>query len=293
MRIGFIGAVEFSGRVLDRLLDMRCDIVGVVAQREAGFNADHRDLSRHCAGPGIPWTYSADINSDETYQWLAERSPDVLLCMGWSRLLKPRLLSLAPMGAIGFHPAALPANRGRHPVIWALVLGLRETASTFFFMDPSADGGDIISQVPIAIREDDDAATLNERITQRALEQVAIFVPQLAAGTAPRIRQDSGNANVWRKRGMPDGQIDWRMSTHGIHNLVRALTKPYVGAHFMHRGAPVTVWKCEIVTDVPQNLEPGKVLGVGADGVVVKCFGGGIRLVHTTPAFAPALGEYL
>jgi methionyl-tRNA formyltransferase len=62
-------------------------------------------------------------------------------CLGWSNLLKAEILKAAPLGVIGFHPAALPANRGRHPLIWALGLGLDETATTFFFMDKGADRG--------------------------------------------------------------------------------------------------------------------------------------------------------
>ena len=31
------------------------------------------------------------------------------------------------LGVIGYHPAELPKNRGRHPLIWALVLGLKKT----------------------------------------------------------------------------------------------------------------------------------------------------------------------
>ena len=47
---------------------------------------------------------------------------------------------------MGYHPAELPYNRGRHPIIWALALGLKSTASTFFYMKEGADDGDIISQ---------------------------------------------------------------------------------------------------------------------------------------------------
>lgn len=36
------------------------------------------------------------------------------------------------MGVLGYHPAKLPQNRGRHPLIWALALGLKKSASTFF-----------------------------------------------------------------------------------------------------------------------------------------------------------------
>ena len=64
------------------------------------------------------------------------------------------------MGVIGYHPAALPKNRGRHPLIWALVLGLKKTASSFFIMDERADSGDVISQEEIIINDDDDASSL-------------------------------------------------------------------------------------------------------------------------------------
>ena len=50
-----------------------------------------------------------------------------------------------------------------------------------------------------------------------------------------RIKQDHSISNIWRKRGLKDGIIDWRMSSIGIYNLVRALTKPYIGAIFYYK----------------------------------------------------------
>ena len=66
---------------------------------------------------------------------------------------------MQPLGVISSHPAALPANRGRHPILWALVLGLAETASTFLGMDDVADSCDDISQVRIRIDTFDNALT--------------------------------------------------------------------------------------------------------------------------------------
>jgi methionyl-tRNA formyltransferase len=83
------------------------------------------------------------------------------------------------LGVVGFHPAALPENRGRHPLIWALVLGLEETASTFFFMDEGADSGDLLSQRRISIEPADDAGSLYARITEVAMCQIREFVPLL------------------------------------------------------------------------------------------------------------------
>jgi len=194
---------------------------------------------------------------------------------------------------VGFHPAALPANRGRHPLIWALVLGLEETASTFFFMDQGADSGDILSQRSIRISGDDDAGTLYGKITESALGQLEEFVPTLAAGCFQRIPQDHRKANTWRKRGKKDGKIDWRMSSRSIHNLVRGLARPYVGAHFEIPEGEVIVWKTEMVDGFPENMEPGKVLDVDSSGIVVKAGEGAIRITAMEPEVQLEIGAYL
>ena len=146
---------------------------------------------------------------------------------------------MTPLGVVGFHPAALPANRGRHPIIWSLVLGLDKTASTFFFMDAGADSGDILSQREILISDQDDARTLYNKVTEMALSQIEEFLPALASGSAQRVTQSPLEASSWRKRRKTDGVIDWRMSAQSIHNLVRGLSKPYVGAHFLTDGKEI------------------------------------------------------
>ncbi|MBS0418960.1 MAG: formyl transferase [Proteobacteria bacterium] len=293
MRIVFIGAVEFSRRALERLFELRANVVGVCTLASSGVNADHCDLRSTCSAHGVDWLHAPNINSDECLQWIAARRPDVIFCFGWSRLLRRPLLQLAPLGVVGFHPAELPANRGRHPLIWALVLGLPHTAATFFFMDEGADSGDILSQRRFAIEPADDAGTLYEKMTQCALEQMSEFVPQLAAGRFSRMPQDASGANSWRKRGRADGQVDWRMSSRSIHNLVRALAKPYVGAHFLHKGNEVKLWKTELVMDTPVNAEPGKVLAVTSRGPVLACGERGLLLLRTEPECVLAAGEYL
>jgi methionyl-tRNA formyltransferase len=293
VRIVFIGTVEFSQRALERLIAIDAQIAGVCTLKQAAFNADHVDLSALCATRSIPSLYADDINSPETIDWIRARAPDVIFCFGWSRLLKRELLELAPLGVVGFHPAALPANRGRHPLVWALVLGLEQTASTFFFMDAGADSGDILSQRTIAIDPDDDARNLYDKVTSTALDQIEEFLPLLETGNYPRRVQDHSQANTWRKRGMADGKIDWRMSAGTIHNLVRGLAKPYVGAHFVVDGRDVKLWKSALVEDVEANLEPGKVVGMRDGAPVVKCGEGALCLLLTEPDFNPIQGSYL
>lgn len=293
MRIVFIGAVEFSRSALQCLIGIRANVVGVCTLEKSSFNADHSDLSLVCESYAIPWLYTPDVNSADAVEWMAKLQPDVVFCFGWSKLIGPNVLAMAPLGVVGFHPSSLPANRGRHPLIWALALGLDETASTFFFMDAGADSGDILSQKKVRIDDDDDAASLYAKITATALTQIREFVPQLIDRSFHRVPQNSRGANTWRKRGRFDGQIDWRMSAGSIHNLVRALTKPYVGAHFEHHGQEYKVWKTAIVPEVGKNIEPGKIIELTGSGPVVKCGDQGLTLLSIDPPFKPALGEYL
>lgn len=293
MRIVFIGAVEFSLRSLERLCSINAEVVGVCTLQSSALNADHADLSSLCELNGVPWIYADNINAIDTIEWVKQKKPDVIFCFGWSKLLKPELLSLAPLGIVGFHPTALPENRGRHPLIWALVLGLEKTASTFFFMDEDADSGDILSQREVIIEDSDNARSLYDKVTSVALDQIEEFVPKLIAGKITRKKQESLLANNWRKRGLEDGRIDWRMSAQSIRNLVRGLSKPYVGAHFLSEGWEIKVWEVSVVPNAQKNIEPGKVLTYQGAAPVVKCGDGAVLLLNTEPSFHPNVGTYL
>jgi len=294
MKILFIGSVEFSLKALEKIVDIGGNVVGVCTLKESAFNSDFCDLSKYSVENNIPCIYVDDINSDKTINWISNFKPDVIFCFGWSRLLNQNILSIPSIGVIGFHPAALPANRGRHPIIWALALGLKNTASTFFFMNSGADSGDILSQISIEISEFDDARSLYTKVTSTALDQIQNFLPILSSGKYPKIKQDISRANTWRKRDWKDGLIDWRMSANSIHNTVRALTRPYPGAEFNYNNTAFKLWKTELVLNDFDNIEPGKVIDiVNSDLPIIKCGHSAIKLVETEPKLVISKGMYL
>lgn len=294
MKVVFIGAVQFSAKCLEVIYNTSSEVVGVCTLKNSTFNSDHQDLLPLAEKCGLPCLHIEDINSDLSLDWIKDKNPDVIFCFGWSRLLKKKILNVAPLGVVGFHPTALPANRGRHPLIWALFLGLTKTASTFFFMNEGADSGDILSQKEITIESSDDAKSLYRKVTQAALLQIKDFIPLLENKNFNRIKQDNSKANYWRKRTFLDGEIDWRMSAQSIYNLVRSLTKPYVGAHFTKEGKEIKVWKVAVLNDQNQeNIEPGKVLKSEGLNIVVKCGVGSVTLEDTENDFDIKEGDYL
>jgi methionyl-tRNA formyltransferase len=132
MRIVFISTVEFSFKALEKLINIDSNVVGVCTKEISYFNNDFKDLTSICKNNYIPIKYIEDINSNDSINWIKNCKPDIIFCFGWSNLIKEELLNLAPMGIVGFHPAYLPQNRGRHPLIWALVLGLKKVLQLSF-----------------------------------------------------------------------------------------------------------------------------------------------------------------
>lgn len=296
MRIVFIGCVKFSHAALLHLLDTApasITLAGIVTRRQSAFNADFHSLEELAQARNIPCLLAGGNDQQTIADWMRSIGPDVVYCFGWSYLLGQEILSIPPLGVIGYHPAALPQNRGRHPIIWALALGLTETASTFFFMDEGADSGDILSQQPVAINNEDDAGTLYAKLTDTALRQITGFTGQLASNSYPRTPQDHSKANYWRKRGKRDGQIDWRMSARSIHNLVRALSSPYPGAHCIHNEEEVKIWKTGLTEETAPNSEPGKILHTSGRTLWIKCGEGVLLLLSHEFSEIPAQGSYL
>ncbi len=187
MKIVFVGTVEFSRKTLQKLIDLKADVAGVITKEKSPFNSDFADLTDLCQQNKIPYKCVTNINLPQNIDWVKSLSPDIIFCFGFSQIIKSELLGIAPMGIVGFHPARLPQNRGRHPIIWSLALGLDKTASTFFFIDDGVDSGDILSQVDIDITYEDDARTLYDTITRTALIQIEEFLPSLGNKPIPEL----------------------------------------------------------------------------------------------------------
>ena len=295
MNIVFIGCVKFSYDCLQTLIESKAKIVGVCTLEHSSFNEDFCDLSLLAKKHNIPFKYTKDVNESSNLDWIKSLKPDMIFCFGWSKLLKKQILEIPSNGVLGYHPAELPLNRGRHPIIWALVLGLKKTASTFFFINESADEGDILDQKIVSIRCEDTATTLYKKLTTTAIKQINDFLPKLQNNNYKKIPQDDNLSNTWRKRTKKDGFIDWRMNSENIRNLIRGLSKPYCGASFFFEGKEYKVWEAESLEYKYENIEPGKVLEMSQKKITIKCATGALRILNIEPNIINKLkvGDYL
>jgi len=286
MRIVFVGAVDFSRHCLNEVVKANGNVVAVITLRNDGKNlhSDFADLAKLAESYGIPVYQVRKICSPANIELTRSLRPDVVFVFGWSQLISKELLDIPRLGCIGTHPALLPRNRGRHPLIWALVEGLQESGLTFFYIDEGTDSGDILWQERFPINIEDDAADLYVRIKGLASDAIAEFLPQLASGTAPRVPQDHSQATYWRKRNEKDGEINWEAPTVQTYNLVRALAHPYVGAHTFVAGRRARIWRAALPAESPSvgmdDCKPGMVMTSSQEGVNVRTGDGYLRILE-------------
>jgi phosphoribosylglycinamide formyltransferase-1 len=95
---------------------------------------------------------------------VAAHEPDLVVSAGFMRLAGPAFLSRFGGRYVNTHPALLPAFPGMHGARDALEYGVRVTGATLFIVDAGVDTGPIAGQVAVPVRDDDDEASLHERI---------------------------------------------------------------------------------------------------------------------------------
>ncbi|MFV9633170.1 phosphoribosylglycinamide formyltransferase [Mycobacterium neumannii] len=94
----------------------------------------------------------------------AAYEPDLIVSAGFMKILGPHFLSRFMGHIINTHPALLPAFPGAHAVADALAYGVKVTGCSVHLVDAGTDTGPVLAQEAVPILDDDDEATLHERI---------------------------------------------------------------------------------------------------------------------------------
>jgi methionyl-tRNA formyltransferase len=219
-----------------------------------------------------------DVNAPETVNAIRKLEPELIFVVGWSQIVRDPFIALASEGIFGMHPTLLPRHRGRAPIPWSILSGLARTGVTLFeIVDATADSGSIVGQVTLDVGADETATTLFARIAHAHVELTRELLPQLLAGTAPRIPQDPSRASSWPRRTPADGIIDWETRAPYLYDWVRAQTRPYPGAFTFLGQDRVIVWSARPV-ELAEAAPAGTIVEVKAEGPDVACGEGGLVL---------------
>lgn len=298
----FVGAVHEAEPALRALLDARAELAAVVTLTGAGAarTSGAVDLGALADPRGVPVIRTDDLNDPAQVARVRALAPDLIVVVGWTRLLGEALLAVPPRGCVGFHASLLPRHRGRAPVNWAILRGETETGNTMMFLEPGADTGDIIDQRAVPIGPEDTCADVYAKVADAGASMLREHLPALLTGRAPRRAQDPSAASVLPKRTPEMGVTDWDRSPREVHDWIRALTHPYPGAFALMGGRRVFLWSSQAPSGPGEMSErsnrsdvsaaPGVVLGRDGDAVRIGARGGSLRVLRLQDEDGPELG---
>jgi len=277
--------------VLKALLERGEDVVAVYcAPDKEGRPPD--PLAEAAREAGLELRQPESFETEEAAAELAGLEPD-LMVMAFVILKVPEaVLNVPTHGTIQYHPSLLPRHRGPSAINWAIIHGDEKSGLAIFWPDDGLDTGPVLMTKEVEITPDDTLGSLYfDKLFPLGIEAMLESVDLVREGRAPKIAQVEEDATYesWCRR--EDVEIDWSRPVRDVHNLIRG-ADPRPGAWTTIDGEEVGILGAERIDDDP-GVEPGQVVAVDGDRLVVAAGGGAIAVgVVRADGEKAAAGEY-
>ena len=156
-----------SGTLLEAILDAALPVAAVAVDRPCRAIEIAERAGVPCVvvertdfGP----TFDRDAYTDQFVAALDPLDVELVVMAGFGTILGAGMHAAYPHRILNTHPALLPSFKGWHAVRDALDYGVKVTGCTVHVATLEVDEGPILAQEPVAVRTDDDEASLHERI---------------------------------------------------------------------------------------------------------------------------------
>lgn len=290
IRVVFLGTGDIAIPAFRALLaDERVKMLGLVTQpdRPSGRRQELTapEIKRVAEAAGVPVFQPERLRLKENREQLEQWEADVAVVMAYGQILSERVLAWPKRwGCINLHASLLPKFRGAAPIHAAILAGEQETGITVMYMDKGVDTGDILLQKTISIGERETTGKLHDRLALTAAEACMEALDALRAGEAARVPQDHAKASHCGKLTREDGQVNWNEPAEGVDRRVRAMNPwPAAFTTFFQneRVSRLKVYTGKVVEGV--KGDPGEVVGLEGDGMIVACGENGYCLQEVQP----------
>ncbi len=295
MRVGLAGSKDTTGLVIDYLLRDGWPLAAVLTltpERAAVAQVSgYQDYREWALPEGVavvhPKRYALDGAGDR--ERCLGLGLDLLLVIGWQRLIPDWWLERLAVGAFGMHGSAepLPSGRGRSPLNWSLIQGREQFTTNLFRYQPGIDDGDVLDDKTFAIDGRDTGGSLQLKNTYAMIQLLARHKAALLANRLELRPQGDGEASYYPKRRPEDGEIQWRLPATQVDRLVRAVTRPFPGAFTWQGEQRINIWEGLPLEEDADGCEPGRVIARLADGGFLVATGRGFYWVRDFDGPAP------
>ena len=260
MNLVFMGTPEFALPTLRVLQEAGHGIRAVFTQPDqpAGRGGQLTAPPVKRAALALPVHQPPRIRTPEVFDLLKSLEPEIVVVVGYGKILPQHILDLPRRGCINLHASLLPRCRGAAPVQWTIIRGETVSGVTTMRMDAGLDTGDILLARETPIDPEEDAISLARRLAEMGASLMLETLDGLERGTLTRIPQDHAPATSAPILKKEDGRIDWSQPARDLANRVRGLV-PWPGAFTTFRGSLLHLWRArpEVTTPPHAPLPPG------------------------------------
>ena len=260
MKIVFFGSSSFAVRCLARILESSYRVCAVITQPD-------RKKGRHLKLAPTPvksWAVEKKLKVHDpetvsdaaTIDLLKSFEADLFVVVSFGQILPREIIDIPSIYSINLHPSLLPKYRGAAPVNWAIINGETRTGLTIIRMNEKMDAGDIILQRKVDIHDEDNAGTLNERLSMLGSILLTDAIRFIETGRVKFKKQDEKKATLAPRLKKEDGVINWKNRATDIRNRIRG-TVPWPGAYTYFYDKKVNIWGAGVIDGEGQ---PGEIL---------------------------------
>lgn len=284
MRVAFLGNARWSVSSLEALAASRHEAALVVTRvprpGRRGGRAVPTPVADAAGALKLPLREVETVTSGPGLDALHEAGPEVLVVVAYGEILPGAVLDLPTTAPVNVHFSLLPELRGAAPVQRAILEGLAVTGVTTIRMDEGLDTGPILLQEEVAVRPEDDAGSLGDRLAAVGGRLLVDTLDGLEEGSITERRQEETRATHAPKLTAEDRVIRWEEKAERVVRRVRALS-PDPGATTTFRGRVLKVLRAApgfgyAPTGWKPHGSPGTVMNgrerlavAAGDGVVV------------------------
>jgi methionyl-tRNA formyltransferase len=273
MRLVFAGTPATAVPSLDALLKSGHDVAAVVTRPDApagrGLRLAPSPVAQRAEAAGLEVLKPAKPGDPGFLDRLRQISPDCCPVTAYGALLPQRALDVPAQGWVNLHFSLLPAWRGAAPVQHAILHGDDITGATTFRIVAALDAGPVFGVVTEAIRPDDTAGDLLERLAVSGAELLVATIDGIESGQLVAREQPVDGVSLAPKITAEDARVRWGDPAVAIGRLVRACT-PAPGAWTELDGTRVKLWPfADIgIGDGDHDLAPGQLRVKGSIALV-------------------------
>src|ERR1700758_1577107 len=286
VRLVFAGTPEPALPALRSLIDSpRHEEIAVLTRPDAASGRrgkpEPSPVARLALEQGIPVLPPQPANTAEFGAELSQLAPDCCPVVAYGALLRDELLAVPLHGWVNLHFSLLPAWRGAAPVQAAIAAGDPVTGATTFRIERDLDSGPVYGVGTEAIRPDDTAGALLQRLSLSGAALLESTLDGIADGSLTPVPQPVDGVSIAPKITVDEARVRWDLPAQAVERRIRAVT-PNPGAWTMIDGVRLKIGPVILEEGAADPLQPGQ-LQVNRQEVRVGTGSQPVRLGEVQP----------